>query len=667
MSLSEKKNNKSAFKTIKAQKKSHSSLKNAFLERPLPESEEVSRFEDLIKKEVLSEEAEQDLSAIYSDNKGEPVDVSRVKKKKRLALIVFFKQIFVLTIIACALYGAYYFYFQRPAGSDALVFRIEAPEKISAGENFSYYIIYENKSGLTLNQSEVELILPNNFVITETNPVSEGSKNWSLGTIYPEEIGRIEIKGHLLAPVDAANVITARLNYIPSNFSSEFKKEATANTLVSGVGFLLNLDYVNTALVANNNEINLNLTGFNNNYIDNFILEIKGSDNLQLKNQLEIKSSTEESGLIVENIGDGRWLISALPNVSNDRFIASINFTFKDKVAETEEIYLRLFKKEADAKELTLWEKNLALEVVKSDFNLELFLNNEKTDQAVNFGSNLNYRLLYTNNGEAILYDVVLMAVVKGAVDWNTLAESLNATAAGNSIVWSKEQVPALAELAPGESGEITFTLKVKDFSVANIGSDNEIIAYSQYNLAADSEQAEEINEDRKSNTIRSLINSDLSLTEKILYFNEDNIPVGSGPLPPQVGETTSVRVFWTIKNNLHDLEDLEVNMILPAGINWSGEVNTNVGRISYDDASRLVTWRLGYLPLSVYRADAEFSLNLRPNESDRDKILVISAGSTVKAIDAVTRAEISHKTSAKTTKLEDDEIAGLSNNGRVE
>jgi hypothetical protein len=32
-----------------------------------------------------------------------------------------------------------------------------------------------------------------------------------------------------------------------------------------------------------------------------------------------------------------------------------------------------------------------------------------------------------------------------------------------------------------------------------------------------------------------------------------------------------------------------------------------------------------------------------------------------------VTRAEISHKTSAKTTKLEDDEIAGLSNNGRVE
>ena len=105
MSLSEKKNNKSAFKTIKAQKKSHSSLKNAFLERPLPESEEVSRFEDLIKKEVLSEEAEQDLSAIYSDNKGEPVDVSRVKKKKRLALIVFFKQIFVLTIIAVLFIG----------------------------------------------------------------------------------------------------------------------------------------------------------------------------------------------------------------------------------------------------------------------------------------------------------------------------------------------------------------------------------------------------------------------------------------------------------------------------------------------------------------------------------------------------------------------------------
>lgn len=42
---------------------------------------------------------------------------------------------------------------------------------------------------------------------------------------------------------------------------------------------------------------------------------------------------------------------------------------------------------------------------------------------------------------------------------------------------------------------------------------------------------------DNKSNVIKNLINSDLSLSEKILYFNEDNVPVGSGPLPPKVGE----------------------------------------------------------------------------------------------------------------------------------
>ena len=105
----------------------------------------------------------------------------------------------------------------------------------------------------------------------------------------------------------------------------------------------------------------------------------------------------------------------------------------------------------------------------------------------------------------------------------------------------------------------------------------------------------------------------------------------------------------------------------LTAGVNWAGSSNTNVGKISYDEESRRIIWRIGFLPLSVYRADAEFNLSLTPSESDRNKILVISPGSLATAIDAVTKGELQRKTQAKTSKLEDDEIAGLSNNGRVE
>jgi len=72
-------------------------------------------------------------------------------------------------------------------------------------------------------------------------------------------------------------------------------------------------------------------------------------------------------------------------------------------------------------------------------------------------------------------------------------------------------------------------------------------------------------------------------------------------------------------------------------------------------------------LPVSVYRADAEFSISVTPGENDKNKILILSAGSTISATDSETKNTITKKTGAKTTKLEDDDIAGMNNSGRVQ
>jgi hypothetical protein len=639
-------------------------LEPSFLERPLPESEEVSLFEEAIKKEVLSEEVDSNLSVIYSDKKGDLVDVSKVKKRKRLGLIVFFKNIFVLTIIASALYGAYYFYFEKPAGADSLVLEINAPERVVSGEPMIYEVSYNNTSGLILSDVRLELVLPTSFVITESVPPASGINSWSLGVLSPGDFGSISVSGYLVAPVDSANVIIARLSYVPSNFSSEFKKEVSANTVIANLGFLVSLDYLNTVLIEKNNELKINISNFKDNYLSDLYLQIEASDNLKI-NKSEFKPYPNYEDLSFSLLSEKRWLISGLPFESQDRFSFPISLTFLEKLSDSEELSFSLIKKEADARELVIWERTISLEAVKSDLNLSLTLNDQKTDQAIDFSSSLNYSLEYANNGEAALYDLALMTVIKGNfIKWSSLKDPLGGSVASNAIVWTKEHLPALAELAPGESGKINFSVEVKDFSLADLSSSNAVTSYAQYSF---NNQAEVDSEDNRSNTIVSYLNSDLSLIEKIVYFNQDNLPVGSGPLPPRVNETTLLRVFWTVKNNLHDLEQTSVHMTLPTGVEWTGSANTNVGSISYDNDSRVVTWKLGYLPLSVYRADSEFNISVTPTESDRDKILVISSGSTVKAIDSVTKAEISRRTKAKTTKLEDDEIAGLSNNGRVE
>ncbi|MBN2884900.1 hypothetical protein JXE04_03170 [Patescibacteria group bacterium] len=637
---------------------------SAFLERPLPNEEEVDRFERAIRKEIITEEMDSHLSAIYHDNKGNLVDVSKVKKRKRLRLIVLFKQIFVLTIFVCGAYGAYYYYFNRPAGTDNIILNIQAPDKVLVGETVVYDINYTNNSGISLSDVKLELILPASFVHIDSVPPSNGINSWSLETLEPGASGVVTVNGYLVAPVDSANVITAKLNYIPANFSSEFKKESTANTVISGIGFNVSLDYLNMALVGQKNELKLNFDNFKNNNLAEYYLEIIASDNFKIKN-LDLGTTNKLPLTEIENVGERKWLISGLPYDSEEKLLVPIDFSLESKNQDREDFSIRLYKKEAGGRDLVFWEKTISFEIMKSDLNIGLSLNGEKSDQTINFGDKLNYNLSYSNNGDATIYDLVLMAIIKGDfVDWSALEDAHNGSLSGNAIMWTKEELPALAELAPGQTGNLDFSLAVKNFSINDLGIDTYINSYAQYSL---NNNKDEISEDNRSNTIKTEINSDLLLVDKFLYFNEDNVPVGSGPLPPKVNEETKIRVYLTVKNNLHDLSQVEVTLDLPPGVDWSDNDSTNVGTIQYDQARRQVVWRLGLLPVAVYRADAEFTISITPNETDYNKILVISSGGVVNAIDKVTGASLSMQTKPRTTKLEDDDIAGLSNNGRVE
>jgi hypothetical protein len=195
------------------------------------------------------------------------------------------------------------------------------------------------------------------------------------------------------------------------------------------------------------------------------------------------------------------------------------------------------------------------------------------------------------------------------------------------------------------------------------------IVSYAQFDFgeepSSEADNDEEEN-DNKSNTIINQINSDLSINQEVRYFDDNNIPVGNGPLPPEVGETSSFKVYWSITNNIHELRDTSVSVSLPDYISWDEKSRASTGRISYNQEEHKVVWQIGRLPVSVFRADAEFNISIRPKEEDRNKIMVLIPGAEVKATDNETGGEIEKKTDPKTTKLEDDEIANFSNDGRI-
>ena len=614
-------------------------------------------------EQIRAEEIEESLTEIYQDDKGGMVDVSKLDfRKKRGFFYYLFTTIIFFSVVGGGLWYAYKrFYVPRQTSTDAVELAIEAPKEIISGKEFTYTVNYKNLNNVDIKNIQINLAYPTNFIFLESSPLANVKNNtWKIDNLPAHRSGSIEIKGKIIGAVDNVGVVIADMAYMPVNFSSEFKKESTWETVVADVGFDFNVTADNSALVNEDNEIVFDFQKKHESYINNFRLSVAGSGNLVLG------TSTAVTGAELEKIKDGSWLVK---NLQADAGEVKLKVKFKEKKIPAEEVLLAVDYSEDGNDYYKFFEKKIAFDIIKNELNLNLILNGSRSDQGMDFGQTLNYSIVYANNGEEELKDVVIMAVLNSDIlDWSTLDDKNKGKVMGNTISWSKEEIPQLASTTKGTEGTIDFSLKVLPINKVRLENGKfdltkkyEVQSYIQFTVG---NKTMGNRDDMKSNIIVSKVNSDLKLDEQVRYFNSDNIAVGSGPLPPKVGEITSYRVYWKLTNNLHELNNLKVESILPQYVQWTGGNTTAVGSVNYDETTRKVTWDIGRLPNDVYEVAAEFSISINPVEDDKDKILVLLPSASGQAVDSVTGAEIKIESKPKTTKLEDDEIAN--SDGRV-
>lgn len=639
-----KKNSKKDKETDIKIKKEKSSL-SEFIKRNLPSDEEVKQFDDFAEGEVRGEEIEDGLSEIYQDERGEMVNVQELEiKKKRGFIFRFFSFLFIAALFAGIGYGAYNLYFQQTTDNKAVELNIFGKENVFAGEEFYYEVEYKNLSGVPLNKIEIKLAYPENFIFLESDPApSQGNDFWQFGFLESHRSGKIRIKGKLFGEKDKDNILSGSMIYIPANFSSEFRKDGTFRNKITETGIDILVDYEAGVLINEENKIIVRYKAKDENYLNNFRISIEQPENM------EFIRSKEESVML------GTWNISEVSKEEKDQ---EISFKVKEKIDSRQELILKFECDAGGQKYFIIKEEKIVFEVIKNDLNLNLIINGMRSDQGVNLGETLNYSIVYNNKGEAEMKDVVIMAVMQGdLLDWKSLKDKNKGKVGDNSIIWTKEEIEGLGLIKTDEEGTINFSINLKQINEINVDKQSifEIKNYAQFSI----ENIEKKNsEDMKSNTIVNKINSDLNLDEQVRYFSADNIPVGSGPLPPKVGNKTSYKVFWVLTNNLHELNNVKLSVKLPDYIKWDEKNRSTVGTVQYDPGEHKVMWDIGRLPISVYKAEAEWSISLTPTENDVDKIVVLVSGTTVDAMDSATGFMISKTTKAKTTKLEDDDVA---------
>jgi hypothetical protein len=153
-------------------------------------------------------------------------------------------------------------------------------------------------------------------------------------------------------------------------------------------------------------------------------------------------------------------------------------------------------------------------------------------------------------------------------------------------------------------------------------------------------------------------INSDMSFHTFARYFLEDGTAIGSGSLPPMIGKTTTYRVFWEIRNHLHDLEKGSLSMSLPQNVLWQGTSLADMGILHFDETTRLVTWTIEKLPKTTTRLGAWFDISITPSISDRGTYVKLTNPVAFQINDTITKDTLHVSSQTITSEIPEDTFA---------
>lgn len=620
-----------------------------FVEHELPKEEEVKKFDSYLKGRMEKSSVATSLSEIYQDDSGERVNVKEVSiKKKRAWWLRLLLWIVYLSLLGALVFFGYRWLMDRLPASSDLEFSIEAPDNLLVNEPFDYVITYRNRENVSLSNATVQVVLPDNFILDDLTPSAGIPLSWSFEEISPWAEGKITLSGRLISRPGESNVINAEMTYQPVGISSVFKKSAFKDIILTSSGYDLALTAPGSLLVNQNDSLGFKISPREEKFVDNFFVSVFAPDYIAL-------SSGELSSGIKE-VSTGRW--SASGTQGDQQMI--VNLRASDRKEEPVQVIVRLeYLDPSSDKTFIFEERNTSLEVINNSLNLTLSANGKSAQQGVNYGENIDYVISFANRGERAVEDIIIMAVLEGdAVNWNNLGDSSNGAISGQTIVWTKNEIPELASLAKGRQGQIAFSVPIRPIHEQPLINQRQIKSYAQFSVGGNPIDLSGDTSASRSNLLVLDLNSDVLLDEAVRYFDEDNMAVGTGPIPPKVGDRTTLKVYWTVTNSLHELGDVSVSTKLPNYVTWDGKDMVQAGSIDYNPETNTVTWRLGRMPVSARSLRAEFSVAFTPTVSDRNTVMVITSGTALTGTDNQTGHVFTQVQKAQTTKLEKDDIS---------
>jgi hypothetical protein len=574
--------------------------------------------------------------------------------EKFLTKTFLFKKFFIFAIgffvLALAYAGYMVFFGGNTVSNNNIDIAILGNAFTAGGEELPLQIEITNRNNSDLLLADLLLEYPKNSsgdLSQDTEKVRE-----SLGTVTAGSIRSQNIKVVIFGEQGSVRPIRVSLEYRIEGSNSIFVKEKMYEVSISSAPINLSIEAPTEASPGQDVVLKVKTT----------LNATKSASKILLRVEYPIGFEFT-SAVPAPTFGNNVWSLGDLaPGVEND---ISIVGKMAD-VFDGEEKIFHIFsgsQNNGDKSAIGINFNSLSHSIlIKKPFiEAKLFVNNVyQREYAINSQTPISGQIRWVNNLNTKISDLEIKAKISGNVvnEKSISADSGFYDSSNDTITWDKNSQYSFADINPGDSGTVSFSLS----SFPLFSSVGGIISNPLVNIdvSISGKQPLEGNASQKLDNSESKVIrvvSDVGLATKALYYS--GAFTNSGSIPPKVDNETTYTIVWAISNTSNNVSNVQVKSSLPVWVRFAGNISPPSEDITFNTSSRELIWNVGSIPrgsgISQQGREVSFQIALKPSLSQLGSIPVLINNTTLTGHDDFANTSIVVSKSSLNTRLSND------------
>lgn len=365
---------------------------------------------------------------------------------------------FFVGILILVFAGGFFLYERLKGGVDL---SLKLPDgEVELGVSFDMELALVNNSANALKNVSLELELPENILLVDKPDekiIFRGIGDMVNGRMHRETFRLVAVPGG-----NSDYKIKSVVHYVPASISANLQKRKEAEVSVKRPDISLEFSVPERIFSGEKLEARASYRNTLEPKGGNYFLELKINHPPELN---DIMRSPEPKG---EN---NSWRLEDIGlREGNVTLMGNLELPDEATFNLTAELVIKIL-----GKEYPIISNTKSVTINPSPLAMRIGLGSAK--EVVELGEELTYFLQYKNNANVSLEDVVVTVRLMGEMfDISSLETTGAADLVTNTLVWSPVQIKELEILEPGEEGQVSFSIRVRENYPAGKQNQNSIL-----------------------------------------------------------------------------------------------------------------------------------------------------------------------------------------------